>query len=119
VTGRSYSDRDADRLQTILKYCTDIQDLVRSYGSDEEDLKDNLAFQYSCAFAIMQIGEHIKHLSSELKDGHPEIDWKNAAGMRDIIAHRYLEVDLSRMRYTILNKMPALEKKCRHILSGL
>ena len=68
MTERSYSRRDTEQLQIILKYCEDIREFIGLYGSDEEDFCDTLPLQYSCVFALIQIGEHVKRLSSELKD---------------------------------------------------
>ena len=116
MTGKSYSKRDAEQLQAILKYCKDIGDFIDLYGSSETSFSDNIPLQYSCVFALMQIGEHVKRLSPELKDEHPEIDWKNAAGMRDFIAHSYMDINVSKVRSTILDKIPYLEEKCRSIL---
>ena len=118
MTGKSYSKRDAEHLQIMIKYCNDIEDFVNIYGSDEEDFSDKLPLQYSCVFALIQIGEYSKRLSSELKDEHPEIDWKNVAGMRDFIVHNYMSVNISRIRSTVLDKIPSLGEKCRSILSS-
>ncbi|MCL2145582.1 MAG: DUF86 domain-containing protein [Methanomassiliicoccaceae archaeon] len=89
------------------------------HGSDETDFQENISLQYSSVFALEQIGEHIKRLSSELRDAHPEVDWKGASGLRDRIAHQYENIDLSWIRFTVLDEIPVLEKACRNILDGL
>ena len=119
MTGRSYSKRDVENLQTILKYCEDIEYFVQLYGSDETDFYDCLPLQYGCAFSLMQIGEHIKRLSSDVKTDHPEIDWQRAAGMRDYIAHDYANVDIPRVRSTVLTKIPSLKEVCLFIINSL
>lgn len=118
MTGRSYSKRDVENLRAILKFCEDIEYFVQLYGSDEIAFQEDLALQYSCVFSLMQIGEHVKRLSSELKDEHPEIDWKNAAGMRDFIAHNYANIDIPRVRSTVIGKIPSLRDVCQLILDG-
>lgn len=40
------------------------------------------------------IGEATKNLSKEIRNGHPEIPWKNVAGMRDRLIHQYFGVNL-------------------------
>ena len=101
----------------ILKYCENITNLIKLHGSEETDFSDNISLQYGCAFALMQIGEHVKRLSPELTEKHPEIEWKGSAKIRDFIAHNYMEVDIERVRYTVLEKIPLIESECRAILS--
>jgi len=56
----------------------------------------------------MQIGENVKRLSPGLTAKHPEVEWRSSAKMRDFIVHNYMEVDIERVRYTVLEKIPLL-----------
>ena len=40
------------------------------------------------------IGEATKALSPEFRDKHPGIPWSSMAGMRDVLIHGYMGVDL-------------------------
>lgn len=40
------------------------------------------------------IGEATKHLSEATRSGRPEIPWKRIAGLRDVLIHDYMGVDL-------------------------
>ncbi len=53
-------------LSRIIKYCEDIDDLMKRYGSDMEKYKTDISFQYSCNMCIIQIGELVTRLSDEL-----------------------------------------------------
>ena len=86
MNGKSSSKRDAENLRTIIRYCDDMEYLINLHGSDEEDFYDNISLQYSCAFSMIQIGEHMKRLSDDLKKANPETDWRGVSGMRDIAA---------------------------------
>jgi uncharacterized protein with HEPN domain len=44
------------------------------------------------------IGEAIKRLPEDYRNGHPEIPWRLMAGFRDVLIHGYEGVDLARVR---------------------
>jgi uncharacterized protein with HEPN domain len=41
------------------------------------------------------IGEATKKLSPELRSAHPGIPWRRISGMRDVLIHDYMGVDLN------------------------
>lgn len=65
---------------------------------------------YVCNIAI---GESLKGLDKvtkgKLLSTHPEIDWKNVKGLRDIIAHHYFEVDADQIWWIIENELQPLK----------
>jgi uncharacterized protein with HEPN domain len=52
------------------------------------------------------IGEATKNLSSELRDTNPAIPWRQIAGMRDVLIHDYLKVNLARVWRTVITDLP-------------
>ena len=56
------------------------------------DLHDGLVYD-AVRVRLIEIGEAVKGIDSELTDGAPDVPWKEIARMRDHLAHRYFDTD--------------------------
>ena len=54
------------------------------------------------------IGEAAKHISEDLRKQMPDIEWRKAAGLRDMLAHAYFGIDNDILWDVIQNKVPQL-----------
>ncbi len=54
------------------------------------------------------LGEAAKHIPSEARDLLDDIDWRKAAGMRDMLAHDYFGIDNDILWDVVQNKVPEL-----------
>ena len=61
---------------------------------------------------LIAIGENLKNLdkvsSGKLLVKYPEVDWKGAKGMRDIISHHYFDLNAEVVFYVCKNRIPGL-----------
>lgn len=57
---------------------------------------------------LIVIGEAVKHLSADLRDSETAIPWKAMAGMRDVLIHDYLRVNLDQVWQTVDRDLPPL-----------
>jgi uncharacterized protein with HEPN domain len=63
------------------------------------------------------IGEATKRLSPELRSRHPEIDWRRVAGLRDVLVHNYMGVDLNRVWVITQETVPELKRTVETLLT--
>ncbi len=73
-----------------------------------EQLKNNQEKQDAILRRITIVGEATKRLSPEFREKHSTIPWKQIAGMRDIISHKYDEIDLEEVWTVITVNLPSL-----------
>jgi len=62
------------------------------------------------------IGEATKNPSSEPRDANPAIPWRLIAGMRDVLIHDYLRVNLFRVWRTVIMDLPPLHETVTRLL---
>lgn len=66
----------------------------------------------STCMLLMAIGEGLKGIDKltdkQLFTKYPEIDWKGAMGMRDIIAHHYFDLDAAVVFDVVKNYLPSM-----------
>ena len=96
-------------IRHILENIEKIEDF--SKGISKEELKNDELRKYAIVRAIEIIGEAVKNLSSEFKEKHKDIPWKEIIGTRDIMIHKYFGVDLEVVWDIISNNLPDLKKK--------
>ncbi|MFH0766071.1 MAG: DUF86 domain-containing protein [Calditrichota bacterium] len=65
------------------------------------------------------IGEAAKRLSSEIKRQHTDIEWRRIAGLRDVLIHDYMGVDINAVWDIAANDIPNLKREINEILTWL
>jgi len=101
-------------LQHILESIEQIED----YTSDmlESEFMDSQETQDAVLRRIEIIGEAVKNIPDEFKKTHPNIPWREIAGMRDTIIHEYFNVDLPLVWSTVKKDIPKLKEQVRRFL---
>ncbi len=96
-----------DNLKTVLKRAESIHS-PKEFTSSES----GMIVLDSICMKLVAIGESIKNLdkitNKELLCLYPEIQWKQAMGMRDIIVHHYFDIDAEQIYVTLKEDIPLL-----------
>lgn len=65
------------------------------------------------------IGEASKNLSSELRENHPQIAWRDIMRMRDKIVHHYFRLNLETIWQTATQDIPKLRPEIEKMFKSL
>ena len=112
------TEKDLQRLAHILRYCEKIRIAAETFHGDFETFlnDDNYQVRDVCSFYILQIGELARGLTDEFKEAYSQIPWRQIRGMRNVVVHKYGEVDPDTLWDVLTNDIPALAAECRKIM---
>jgi uncharacterized protein with HEPN domain len=91
----------------ILKTCN---------GLEREDLMRNELLQRAVLRSLEVIGEAVKNISEELKQRHPELEWRKITGLRDKLIHHYFGVDWIIVWDVITTRIPGLYEQIEQLV---
>ena len=104
---------DLQRLVRIREYCELIGSTVARFGGTYERFINDVDFQQSVSFSILQIGELAGSLSDELRGATAsEMNWSHIKGMRNIVAHHYGKIDFGIVWSVATADIPKLKAFC-------
>ncbi len=72
---------------------------------------------------LIAVGESLKNLDKitgkQLLAQYPEIDWKGAKGMRDIISHHYFDIDADEIYWVCANNLEDMATVLQKMLKDI
>ncbi|MBW4079628.1 MAG: DUF86 domain-containing protein [Acidobacteria bacterium] len=107
------SRRDKERLADIV----DAIAAIKSHLARGE-LSDGLIFD-AVRLRLIEIGEAVKLLDPKLVASEPDVQWSDASGMRDWLAHHYFDTSRAVVDATITEDLPPLEEAVLRLLARL
>ena len=96
-----------------LKYLSET-----AQGTDKNSFLHDGTLQRSFVRSIEIIGEATKQIPDSLRQQHPEIEWRDMAGMRDRLIHSYFGVDYEIVWDVASNKAAQLIPRFVEILAA-
>ena len=105
---RAYLQHIGDSIERILEYTAKGEPTFLSDKKTQDAVIRN--------FEV--IGEAVKQLSDNLKSEHPDIPWRQIAGMRDKMIHEYFGVNLQLVWEVVQGELPPLRAKIQSMLQS-
>ncbi|MFY9194608.1 MAG: DUF86 domain-containing protein [Methanoculleus sp.] len=107
--GRLYLIHIAESIEKIEDYTRDGRDGFMNSPMAQDAVVRN--------FEI--IGEAVKQIPGSLKEKRPDIPWRRVAGLRDVLIHQYMSVDLEAVWAIVEEELPKLKHAVTEILAGV
>jgi uncharacterized protein with HEPN domain len=112
-------------LKNILWSLEQITKRFQSIQSSEDFLKNDMGLEKldSICMQLINTGEALKEIDKlterSLLSNYPDIDWKKAKGMRDIITHHYFDIDAETVFVVCKERIPEMQNVIQKILADL
>lgn len=107
--------RDKAYICKILEDINDIEIFLNNVSYDEF-LLDSMLKKAVC-MSLINIGESVKSISSEIKAEKSDIPWKKAIALRDVVAHKYGTIDFDIVWQTVNEDIPIFKDQIKKLLS--
>jgi uncharacterized protein with HEPN domain len=114
-----------DILQNLYFSMGQIQKRFNAIKSADDFVRNDIGLEKldSICMQLIAIGEALKQLDKitqgELFSKYPQIDWKKAMGMRDIIAHHYFDIDHETVYVVCSEYIPDMNSAVGRMLGDL
>ena len=102
-------------LHHMLERCHRI---ARFIGPGRERFLASEELQDAVIRNVEVIGEAAKRVSTDARGRLSQLDWKAICGMRDVLIHDYIGVDLDEVWNVASSRIPELQAALEHFLAG-
>jgi uncharacterized protein with HEPN domain len=94
-------------IENILQSISRIQHYI--LAKDHATFVDDYIIQDAVIRQLEIVGEAAKRITKDFRNNNPEIPWADMAGMRDVLIHDYIDVDLDIVWKTASESIPKLK----------
>lgn len=104
--------------EIYLKHILDAIDKIETYVSVGYETFVSTSHWHDAVIRQLEIvGEATKRLSPDLRFQYPETPWRRIAGLRDVLIHNYMGVDLDAVWEITQKDLPALKNNILIVLA--
>ena len=108
--------RDREILRRIVECIDAVEGYTARVGANWAD--DDMAVD-AIAKRVEEIGEVAKRLTPDALATMPGVDWRGVKGIRDVMAHDYLDVETDVIADVVADYLPGLRAEISRVLSDM
>ena len=106
------NNNDSSILHHILRYCEQINKTSAEFDNSKDRFMESATFRNAICMCLLQIGELATIIDDEFKEENPTIQWREIKLLRNIVAHRYGQIDYEIIWDICANDIPILVAFC-------
>lgn len=105
------------RDQVYLRHIIEAIEKIERYTAVGKDVfLTESHWQDAVVRQLEVVGEATKRLSGALREAHPEIPWRRVAGLRDVLIHDYMGVDIDAVWQVTQRDVPDLKRQLTDVM---
>ncbi len=99
----------SDAVLDMLQACDEVLDFAS--GIDAGKIGNDLLRLRAIERSLAILGEAAKRVPDDIRDRHPDVPWRSASGLRDVLVHDYFGIDVDILAQVIAEELPAMRAK--------
>lgn len=104
---------DEARIEHIKDCIEEIENAIKDY--DFEKFSKNHVLRIAIVKWLEIIGEAANHITDELKERYPAVEWRKIVGLRNLVIHEYFRIDFRIVWDAAIFFLPVLKKEIETI----
>jgi uncharacterized protein with HEPN domain len=115
----------AERLEAALEWLERIPVRLEGISSPEDFTAspEGLTRMDAICMTLIAVGEEFKNIDRKTQGGlfaqYPEIDWRGVIGVRDVMAHGYMQVNVLQLFGICRDDVPRLIETVRKLIADV
>lgn len=110
---------DRYRLERMVELGDLLLATIEEEGITPGSLQADYRQQWLVSTPLYNIGEQAYCVSEELKEAHPEVEWRGVSGLRHRLVHDYEGTNWALIASIVADDLPALVEGVRAILAEM